>query len=388
MSRNPTPLQPGMNGEIDGRMVEVLCHVLMGIEEGGETWHWSEYLLRCEDGGAATLVYELTDNGPEWKIFHRFEPANPLGIPAASRLSVGSRVQVDGIDATVDLVGQSRVYAIEGNAPANFHVGRLDRYFNARSGDHLLVVSWNSDEVEHYLGARIRPQDVETAFGIKLPAPPPRPRGSAINSEMEHQRKDWGGIAKLLFMLLGFCALTATHFTPSCDSGNSWKLRELPALRLPLLSKLTLAENAYTIQETRYLELATPRASRLVRQYLLLGQKGEETRILIGAGEAREDAWLLETDDSAPLPSPGQLGNQREGQPLTLGSRRFAIRSLLRLRWLPGTENSRPPEESERLRHGLLLVADNSFWLLDWDPKTARLSRIRTLTSAELTPTK
>jgi len=385
-SRNPTPLQPGMNGEIDGKMVEVLCHVLMGIEEGGETWHWSEYLLRCEDGGAATLVYELTDSGPEWKIFHRFDPASPLGITAASRLAVGSRVQVDGIDAVVDLVGQSRVYAIDGNAPANFSVGRLDRYFNARSGDHLLVVSWGSSEVEHYLGGRIRAQDVETAFGITLPAPVRRAVAPAARYETQRESRDWGGLAKLLFFVMLLGVVVATNLTPSCSQGDAWKLRALPSTQLSKTAHLTLDGKNYTLQETRTLELASPLHARLCRLFLLQAEDGEWRRLLIGAAESPEEAWLLEPFTDVALTTPGALGNLREAQQVTLGEHRFQCRELLRSRWLPSTDGTHPPEEAERLRYGMLLVGENAFWLLDWSTASARLCKIRPLTPAELKP--
>jgi hypothetical protein len=375
-----------MNGEIDGRLVELLCHVRMGMEEGGETWHWSEYLLRCEDGGAATLVYELTEAGPQWKIFHRFEPANPLGITEASRLAVGSRVQVDGIDAVVDLVGQSRVYAIEGDAPSNFSVGRLDRYINARSSEHMLVVSWNGTEVEHYLGAHIRAQDVETAFGIQLPPPPPREPRPALHYGMERESRDWGGLAKFGFLLIGFCVLIATNFTPSCDSEAAWKLRELPSTRLAQQARLSIAGKTCTLQETRCLEFASPSYARLVRLCLFQAEDGGQRVILFGAAEAREEAWLLEPDTTTPLPSPGQLGNLRAGQAFTLGTHRFASRELLRSRWLPSADGGPAPEEGEHLRYGLLLVADNALWLLDWNITSARLNRIRSLTPAELKP--
>ena len=104
-------------------------------------------------GESATLVYEETEHGREWRLFTLFEP----GVSDDRR---GRRHQtrrrpdlnLDGTDVRVTLVDQSRVYHIEGQAPEGVELGDVADYFNAEGGNNMVVVSWTGEEVECYRG--------------------------------------------------------------------------------------------------------------------------------------------------------------------------------------------------------------------------------------------
>ncbi|MSU63973.1 MAG: DUF4178 domain-containing protein [Pedosphaera sp.] len=164
---NPTPIRIGMRGAFSGRSYRVAGRVVLSLEEAGATFYWNEFNLVCDDGTDATLVYEVTERGGEWRMFTSFEAGQGMTVAEAAARRVGDRVQLDGLDARVTLVGESRVHHIEGEAPEGVELGDVAHYFNAESGGRTLAVSWTGDEVEYYRGINLTRGMVMSAF--KLP---------------------------------------------------------------------------------------------------------------------------------------------------------------------------------------------------------------------------
>jgi hypothetical protein len=166
---NPTPLRVGARGTLHGWSVTVTGRVVLGVEIDGETYYWNEYYLMGDSGSSGTLVYEETEHGPEWKLFRLFEPERPLTAREAMAKRVGDTVNLDGTPTKVTLVDESRVYHIEGSAPEGVAVGDVAQYFNADTGQRMLVASWTGDEIEFYEGEDAPAELIASAFGFAQP---------------------------------------------------------------------------------------------------------------------------------------------------------------------------------------------------------------------------
>ena len=66
-----------MTGKLSGTQYRVVGRVVLGEDEDGDTYYWNEFNLESDGGGVATLVYEETEQGGEWRLFRLFEPASP-----------------------------------------------------------------------------------------------------------------------------------------------------------------------------------------------------------------------------------------------------------------------------------------------------------------------
>ena len=125
---------------------------------------WNEFILLAAGGTSATLVYEESQGGGEWRLFTLFEPECELTAEDAGTKQVGDPLNLDGTDVRVTLADKSRVYHIEGE-----EVGDVARYFIAETGDTMIVVSWTIDEVECNHGKDQSTETVNSAFNLRSP---------------------------------------------------------------------------------------------------------------------------------------------------------------------------------------------------------------------------
>jgi len=165
---NPTPIQLGMSGTFTGKVYRVVGRVVLGEEEAGSIYYWNEYNLQNDTGESATLVYEVTERGPEWRWFELFEPQFPLSPEEAADKRVGDPVNLDGTELRVMFRQTSHIYHVEGIAPEGEQVGSVARYFNAESGDVMQVVSWTGRELEFYRGLTVAAAMVAVAFDLPV----------------------------------------------------------------------------------------------------------------------------------------------------------------------------------------------------------------------------
>src|ERR1700749_2227948 len=163
---NPTAVKVGMTGTFSDVTYRVLGRVVMGVVDDGTAYYWNEFNLKADSGESATLVYEVTERGGEWRWFTMFDPQFPITAADAATKRVGDPLNLDGTDVRVTLLDRSRVYYIEGQAPEGEEVGDHAEYFNAESGNTMIVVSWTGDEVECYHGVTISASVVAQAFNI------------------------------------------------------------------------------------------------------------------------------------------------------------------------------------------------------------------------------
>jgi hypothetical protein len=163
---NPTAVKIGMTGAFSGVTYRVIGRVVMGVVDDGTAYYWNEFNLQAEGGKIATLVYEVTEHGGEWRLFTMFEPRSPITAADAATKRIGDPLNLDGTDVRVTLRDHSRVYHIEGQAPEGVDLGDVAEYFNAEAGNTMIVVSWTGDEVEFYHGVTISAMVVGHAFNL------------------------------------------------------------------------------------------------------------------------------------------------------------------------------------------------------------------------------
>src|SRR5664279_5261746 len=165
---NPTPIRIGMTGKLSGTQYRVVGRVVLGEQEEGGTYYWNEFNLESDGGEVATLVYEETERGGEWRLFHLFEPACPMTAKDAATKREGDPLDLEGMHMFVRLVSKSRVYHIEGKAPEGVEVGEEAHYFNAVTGNNMIVVSWTGEEAEFYRGLDLSRTTVSSAFNVRI----------------------------------------------------------------------------------------------------------------------------------------------------------------------------------------------------------------------------
>lgn len=217
---NPTALRLGLTGTLAGKRYRVAGRVVMGMEDGGETYFWNEFNIINDEGESATLVFEETELGGEWKLFIYIEPADRLTAAEAAKKRVGDRLNIDGTSVRVSLVDESRVYHIEGQAGEGVETGDIAHYFNAEAVNTMIVVSWTGDDVEYFRGVNLPRGTVARAFGIN----------ESSSADLTKAASFYGGGTsslasgllslpqKLLpVLVVGFIALVFLLQMPSCN---------------------------------------------------------------------------------------------------------------------------------------------------------------------------
>ena len=307
---NPTPLKLGMNGTLEGRTYHIAGRVVMGVEEGGQTYYWNEFNLETAAGESATLVYEVGERGGEWRFFALFEPQYPITAEDAACKRVGDPINLDGTDVRVTLVEQSRVYFIEGKAPEGVEVGDVANYFNAQSGYDMDVVSWTGDEVECYHGVNLPANVVLTAFNIRMPD-----FGSLLGTPEPDSASS--PKAKLLVVLVSALLLIGMAVWLYPRSGHrppAVVTKPAPPSPLTVDSTGNLNGTAFRIQSHALVTVALVGCRFERHEYGLTSDSGDKAMLVYGSAPGAKD-WVLYTPlhPAEPL-TPQQAGAVKFGQ--------------------------------------------------------------------------
>lgn len=300
--QNPTALRLGMSGALNGWRGRVAGRVVVGMEEDGETYYWNEFNLVDGFGRSATLVYEETEDGPEWKFFKTFEPLRAMSAEEAATKRVGETVHLDGIARRITLVDESRVYHIEGTAPEGVEVGDIARYFNVDTGDRMLVVSWTGDEVEFFEGVDVTAAAVATAFSLPAVAPrlsSPHGFGGDANAHTRSAVRWISGAAVVVFGLLAVVVFSGRRTSRSTSPTPRSVVQAAPTLRLSTGAQGALAQHTYTVEGHTVVSLGRT-AGRFQRyEYALRDETGRDALLVNGLhGGPRE--WHLLQAVAAP----------------------------------------------------------------------------------------
>ena len=316
---NPTPIRIGMIGKLSGKQYHVVGRVVLGEQEEGGTYYWNEFNLESDGGEVATLVFEETERGGEWRLFHLFEPDCPITAADAATKRVGDPLDLEGMHLFVRLVSKSRVYYIEGKAPEGVEIGDEAHYFNAVTGNNMIVVSWTGEEVEFYKGLDLSALTVSSAFNVRIvdfsrlfPAP--------------------SGNGRILVLVVGLVVaaglaiLTVVSYHSFRPSWRPPAIMRTGAPVSPLAVGKTgkLGGTQFQIQSHLLVEMAMVGQRFDRHEYLLSDDEGTRALLVRGSKPGAGDWWLFqplvvtaranELSPSLPLLSPQEAAAVKWGQ--------------------------------------------------------------------------
>lgn len=335
---NPTPIRLGMTGTFDGRTYRVAGRVVMSMDDNGTDYYWNEFNLVSNDGNSATLVYEETESGGQWRLFTLFEPEFPMTAADAATKKVGDRLNLDGRDVRVTLVDESHVYYIEGEAPEGVEVNDIAHYFNAETANRMLVVSWTGDEVEYYRGITFAATRVAVAF--KLPSDkfvPPRESlskfagsflssGSAIGDQ---QYLSTGAFVKMVAVALAFVlALVGYYVWRGNHPRGMITKKSAPTSSLALGDTGTLRGKTYRIQSHAVVECAEVGRLYDRHEYQLLDDDGNRLLLVYGTKPGEKDCILFTPLQGTGAVTPDHAGALRLGDKVNLDDKVGTVREL------------------------------------------------------------
>lgn len=298
---NPTPIRLSLTGTFNDRAFRVAGRVVMGMEDRGETYYWNEFNLANDDGESATLVYEETERGGEWRLFTLFEVEYPLTAADAASKRVGERLTLDDGEVRVTLVDESRVYFIEGEAPEGVEVGDVAHYFNAETSQRMIVVSWTDDEVEYYRGVTLSAKTIATAFNLPgerfTHAPSALRSGitSAWQSGDDREYLSAGKFFRAVCIGLGLLVLVAFFICKQSGWTRAVVTKTTaPATPLALGSAGTLDGKSYHVQGHAVVEIAQTGRIYDRHEYDLFDEEGNRSLLIYGLKPGTTD-WFLFT---------------------------------------------------------------------------------------------
>jgi Domain of unknown function (DUF4178) len=277
-----------MIGTLSGTRYRVVGRVVLGEEEQGETYYWNEFNLEDDAGKTATLVYEQTEQGGEWRLFHTFEPEFPMTAADAATKRAGDPLNIEGTQVFVRLVSTSRVYAIEGKAPEGVEVGDVAHYFNAVAGNTMIVVSWTGEEVEFYRGMDLPRTMVSAAFSVRIVDlsrffPPQRGSGNSSGLQVALV------VALIVVMLVvfGSGSFRSGHRAPAVVRTVA------PVSRLVLGANGDLGGRRFQIRSYLLVEVAMVGRRFDRHEYLLSNDEGTQALLVCGSKPGASDWWLF-----------------------------------------------------------------------------------------------
>src|ERR1043166_9466200 len=346
---NPTALRIGMTGDLSGRHYRVVGRVVMGMDDDGACY-WNEFNIVDDAGKPATLVFEETARGGEWKLFTMFEPEYPMTAEDAATRRAGDELNLEGTQVRVTLVDESRVYHIEGEAPEGVEVGDVAHYFNTESRGTMIVVSWTGGEVEFFRGVDLPRGSVARAFGLLseerhnfLPAPAPALAGgaSALTQGVP------GGAKKILPLLawLAIVLFFTTRFF-SCDARRASSAMvkiAAPPRQLPTGSAGELDGRNYRIRAHELVEVAAVGA-RFDRHEYLLSDSEENSALLIQglAAGAKDFVLFIPLEPVEPL-TPERAAALRVGDIVNVDGVSAPVKEMFQST-ISGSDSNAPPE--------------------------------------------
>jgi len=355
----------------------VIGRVVMGMDEAGQTYYWNEFNLQSPTGENATLSFEETEQGEAWRLFTLFEPEFPITAEDAATKQVGDPLNLEGTDVRVTLVDESRVYHIEGIPPEGVELGDVARYFNAESGDTMIVVSWTGDEVECYLGEQLSEATVSSAFHLPLRA------ASGLARSLDSQPTTTP--ATKWITLVGVLLVAVVAY----GGWSLWRLKRpnplvklnAPALPVTPAREWKLNGSTYTLLAHSVAEISEV-GLRYGRHEFQLEDENRTPALLVYGFKPGGKDWVLFSPLSprAPL-TPAEAAAKRAGQTAEIDGYVFRIGGLFQAT-LPRTPGAELPEsDSGQVFYGFTGETGSSLFLVRWNDSGIAFYRGATLPS-------
>jgi hypothetical protein len=364
---NPTAIKIGMTGTFSGIPYRVLGRVVMGVVDDGTTYYWNEFNLQSDTGEATTLVYEVTENGAEWRLFTLFEPQFPITAADADTKSVGDPLNLDGTNVQVTLLDRSRVYHIEGQAPEGEEIGDQAQYFNAETGNTMIVVSWTGDEVECYHGVTISASAVAKAFNLSAAslsnlsnftlsgdAPSGRSPLSMIAAA--------GGILFVLFLI----AAGPTRLLLSSRTAATVRI-VAPDTHLSVGDAGKIDGKNYVITSDALVELDEVGVVFQRHEFHLRDQDGSDALLLDGWKPGSKDWCLLTLRDPTTPMTPKQAAAIHYGQSLAFAGASVPVDALFRFTTLKLNSATDVQNATDTVFYGFSGGTGVTLMLARWD---------------------
>ncbi len=361
---NPTPLRLGMTGTFAHRQFQVLGRVVMGIEEDGETYFWNEFNLQTSQGESATLVFECDEAGGHWRLFTLFDPPFPITAADAASKRVGDSLNLDGTDVRVTLIEESRVYHIEGQAPEGVEVGDLARYFNAESGNKMLVVSWTGEEVECYHGLDLSFGEVSSAFNLPANAGAAfSPLAAAADeTDVSRQRLIAGLLIGLAVLALGVGGYSL--YRKSISANAPLLTVAAPAIKPGVTGRLD--GHPYKVEQHAVIEVAEVGCRWQEHEYQLADNNGNQALLVYGLKRGGKEWFLLTPFQPLDSWTPLKAAGLRVGDVANLDGYSSTVTGLFQatVRQFEGAEAADRTNAS--LRYGFIAQSGSLTLLVRW----------------------
>ena len=367
-----------MTATIAAKKYRVVGRAVLGETEGWRTYYWNEYNLEGDDGQAATLVFEETEDGPEWRFFTMFEPQFPITAADAATKQVGQMINLDGDNCYVSQKSSSRVYFVEGKAPEGEAVGTTADYFNATRGMKMDVVSWTGDEVECYRGMTVPSGVVAAAFNLKKVA--------LFKFQLAHGRRHLQANTILVLGLLAFLGILTFMIAP-----DVMPPKRLPGVRtynppstvLATGDYVTLSGVKYQVSRHMLVEIAET-GQKLQRHEFTLSGDDNKALLLVHGMQPGADDWVLFTPLSPIDPlTPQRAATVKTGLILNIDGVVASVTDLFRSKVLLD-EWSGPLTKVGDVSYGFLGRQNTTVLLVRWDANGIAFYKGATLTDREV----
>lgn len=376
---NPTPIQIGMTGTFLGQRYRVAGRMVMSMEEEGQTYYWNEFYLVADNGAEATLVFEQTERGPEWKLFRLIDPPRPVGVAEAESKQLGESFEFEGRQLRITTVDESRVSEIEGQAPEGVEQGDVAHYFNAQAGNEMIVVSWTGDEVEFYRGLNVPAYALKQAFGLNSLPVANLTSLDAPDLESGTSRK-W-----LVGVVVAALAVAAVPIMMNFRSSG----RSLLPTRVKLAKPQLVVGKTGELRGARY--QITGRAAveiahvgrRHARHEYALARDGQFAALLVQGTMKSADEWLLlEPFTPGFSLTPYEAAAARLGQPLTVQEPALIVTEMFQTR--PTATQGDVPIVVGAPLYGLVARGPDLTLVARWNERTISFHRATPLAAKDV----
>lgn len=326
---NLTPIQIGMTGTFAGQSYRVAGRVVLSVDVDGETYYWNEFNLVAPDGREATLVHEQGERGAEWRLFTLIEPSPVLSRAEAEQKSAGDAIEFRGRQLPITLVDESRVCLIEGQAPEGVELGDVAHYFNAQSGNEMIVVSWTGEEVEFYRGVNVPAHGIKQAFNLAS-VPLDMPAGDS--SFESSGPPGWVRFIKPLMGILVAGFLFSSFFGVRCNRSSAPAPPKLAKAQFAIGQVGTVQSVRYRITGRAAVEIGHVGKRYFRHEYAIVDEE-RNVSLLVQGTEKSDDQWLLLTPFTPEHPlQPREAGASKLGQLLPLQKPGLTVTAMFHTR--------------------------------------------------------